>query len=180
MYKEDEDTCIFDLEDEIISDALAPFYSLMSVVNDMGEDMYNLHDLMEIVMEKVEKNIVELFKLVESQVGLIQVQKVKNGHYVDFEGQRYSGLQKFRAFLEPTKEEEAGPLATKTEASREDLHQAVRTFSKFKDDPAAKLMDKLIDISLQDEAGRIPPQVFEELEARMTAIVEEAIASAAA
>jgi len=72
------------------------------------------------------------------------------------------------------------PPAAKTEASREDFHQAVRLLSKFKDDPAGKLMDKIIDISLQDEAGRVPAQAFAELEARMAAIIEEAKASTAA
>jgi hypothetical protein len=104
MVKEiDEKTFVSDLEEEIL-DALAPFRALNSIARDLGEDMYDFHEMMEIVLEKIEGNISKLFKLINNNLGAIQVQGVKCGEFFDFEGKRYGKLgspELFRAFLVP-------------------------------------------------------------------------------
>jgi hypothetical protein len=111
MAKEvDDKTFYTDLQEEIIYDALGPFRSLISLANDIGEDMYDFHDMMEIVLEKVERNIEALFKLVDKQIGVIQIQGTKCGEFVDFEGKRYghtNHTERFKAFITPAEESQA-------------------------------------------------------------------------
>jgi len=102
MAKEiDEKTFVSDLEEEII-EALGPFRALISIAHDLGEDMYDFHEMMEIVLEKVEGKITKLLEFVENNLGTIKVQRVKRGAFFDFEGKSYGNLSRpelFKAFI---------------------------------------------------------------------------------
>jgi hypothetical protein len=103
----DEKTYVSDLKEEIF-DALAPVRALISIAHDLGEDMYDFHELMEIVLEKTERDIAKLFEFVENSLGTINVQGVKSGEFVDFEGKRYgmaNHSELFKAFLIPAEKE---------------------------------------------------------------------------
>ena len=92
---------VADLEGEII-DALGPFRALLSMAHDLGEDMFDFHDIMEIVVENIEGRIAKLFELVETSLGIIRLQGVVCGEFHDFEGTRYGCLTKpklFKAFV---------------------------------------------------------------------------------
>jgi hypothetical protein len=104
MVKEiDEKTFVSDIEEEI-NEALGPFRALISIAEDLGEDMFDFHEMMEIVLEKVKGNITKFLEFVENNLGVIKVQGVKSGEFLDFEGKRYGSLSSpklFRAFLIP-------------------------------------------------------------------------------
>lgn len=68
--------------------------------------------------------------------------------------------------------------AEKKKEEKEEFRQAVKIMQRHVGFPIFNLLDRLLDIANQDELGRIPPEAFKELNARMTAIHEAAIASA--
>lgn len=105
----DDKTFIVDLQEEI-NDALGPIRSLISIAHDLGEDMYDFHEMMEIVLEKVEGNIIKIFELVENNLGTITLQGVKCGEFLEFKGKRYgscSSPELFKAFLMPAEKAES-------------------------------------------------------------------------
>lgn len=107
MVEQNNKTFVSGLNEEVF-DAIAPFRALISIAHDLGEDMYDFHEMMEIVLEKVEGNITKLFGFVENNLGAIQVQGVKCGEFIDYEGERYGCLTSpklFRAFLIPAGKE---------------------------------------------------------------------------
>ncbi|MHB8156202.1 MAG: hypothetical protein ACYDEQ_02205, partial [Desulfocucumaceae bacterium] len=140
------------------------FYDLLDgYVYESNPEIMNACLVLKPLLNQLDEELEKVCEIIDETLGKISLEGCCHGDSLLWKGKNYVYGEYIRAIFEPIKESEAtNPGCAAPEASREDFRQAVRTLSKLKNDPAGKLMDKLIDISLQDEAGRIPAQAFEE------------------